>query len=865
MSTSTTPTDSAKRTISDTYRPDDADESAGAKLWAVYISEAEKYDKALVESWKSDMEGLLIFAGLFSASLTAFIIESYKSLSQDQGEITIALLAQISRQLDARANAPAADIGALTSFSPTASSLACNVFWFLSLGFSLTCALLATLVEQWARDFIQKTEMHPSPIIRARIFSYLYFGLQRFGMHAMVAFLPLLLHASLFLFFAGLVAFLQPINTLLMLIAALLLGFISAAYTFLTVLPTFESDSPCRTPLSNMAWSLAQHFRAPLNPPDEESAAGPDSSHIPSKNTITMVEAMMYDATQQSQERDKRDARALIWTVESLTDNNELEPFVEALPDLIMGRRTYEGIINTLLETPAIRLVCRIESLLRSCDSGLLAPEVETRRRISCIKAFWSIADFVVSQASTRQFFPLFDHHILECHDSSTVTRHSISAYAVIRWCDFCAVSGVVGNAKSVLGPVVNTPELQNPRALLKLVQDQANRRGYTEFGGDLSGVLGATDGPSWLHEVRDLLASFDNYSYDVLLEYFRNSAALDEMPYEFEATRMRIQPIGVQPNAVVRMKLKNTFTSIIDAHARRLGDFAAIHPIDIMFETVLSLLQESPESVDNALSSAVIVYFRYRIGHYHRRSLRQCTPEFIGDLLTKHLRERPHNTQLPVTDQMWCSCLYPDPPLASFRELTIAAIGQVPRLPTSACVISVLKSHILMRSAHLKPEQLDPLMNRFEIPPSSSGDTLERWQQGHFAILLEFLQHYSSISVLTRWLNNLTVETFEYMAQLCSWTCIPPPLQRRFATLLLDMVNPPSIVVHASMIRTIIYWKHLSSRNFDDPTARSKIREALTIYRGTVLGHDEPSLRLLRAIEIQLSELHSILPGTGV
>jgi hypothetical protein len=34
---------------------------AGAKLWAVYISEAEKYDKALVEGWKSDMEGLLIF------------------------------------------------------------------------------------------------------------------------------------------------------------------------------------------------------------------------------------------------------------------------------------------------------------------------------------------------------------------------------------------------------------------------------------------------------------------------------------------------------------------------------------------------------------------------------------------------------------------------------------------------------------------------------------------------------------------------------------------------------------------------------------------------------------------------------------
>ncbi|KAJ6454742.1 hypothetical protein C8R47DRAFT_220415 [Mycena vitilis] len=56
------------------------EEAAAAKLWAVYVSEAEKYDRGLVESWKGDMEGLPIFAALFSSILTAFIIESYKSL-----------------------------------------------------------------------------------------------------------------------------------------------------------------------------------------------------------------------------------------------------------------------------------------------------------------------------------------------------------------------------------------------------------------------------------------------------------------------------------------------------------------------------------------------------------------------------------------------------------------------------------------------------------------------------------------------------------------------------------------------------------------------------------------------------------------
>ncbi|KAJ7105638.1 hypothetical protein C8R44DRAFT_639037 [Mycena epipterygia] len=43
-------------------------------------------------------------AGLFSASLTAFLIESYKTLNRDPGDITVHLLSQISQQLAASAN-----------------------------------------------------------------------------------------------------------------------------------------------------------------------------------------------------------------------------------------------------------------------------------------------------------------------------------------------------------------------------------------------------------------------------------------------------------------------------------------------------------------------------------------------------------------------------------------------------------------------------------------------------------------------------------------------------------------------------------------------------------------------------------------
>ncbi|KAJ6452160.1 hypothetical protein C8R47DRAFT_924730, partial [Mycena vitilis] len=226
--------------------------------WSVYVAEAEKYDRALVQSWKDDMQGLLIFAGLFSASLTAFIVESYKTLSADQGEIMIGLLTQISQQA-AGTNVSSHETGTAPALTPSNASLACNTLWFLSLGLSLACALFATLVDQWARNFSQKVDMRPSPIVRARIFSYLYYGLRRFRMHTVVELIPLLLHLSLFLFFAGLVAFLHPINILVTVLAAAILALMSAAYGVLTILPILFSDCPYRTPLAPVVWHITHN------------------------------------------------------------------------------------------------------------------------------------------------------------------------------------------------------------------------------------------------------------------------------------------------------------------------------------------------------------------------------------------------------------------------------------------------------------------------------------------------------------------------------------------------------------------------------------------------------------------------------
>ncbi|KAJ7349621.1 hypothetical protein DFH08DRAFT_638230, partial [Mycena albidolilacea] len=218
--------------------------------WSVYVGEAERYDASLVESWKADMEGMLIFSGLFSASLTAFIIESYKVLQPDSGDLTVAAITQVSQQLAAIASNQVFSLPPPVSSNPTTASLWCNALWFISLSLSLTCALLATLVEQWAREFLHKTEMRPSPVCRARVFSFLYFGLKRFRMHTIVDAIPFLLHASLLLFFAGLIAFLLPVNHIMMYLMGIVLVTFLLLYAAFTVLPVVRLDCPYRTPLS---------------------------------------------------------------------------------------------------------------------------------------------------------------------------------------------------------------------------------------------------------------------------------------------------------------------------------------------------------------------------------------------------------------------------------------------------------------------------------------------------------------------------------------------------------------------------------------------------------------------------------------
>ncbi|KAJ7137411.1 hypothetical protein C8R43DRAFT_1238928 [Mycena crocata] len=557
---------------------DPSHEAAAAKFWAVYVSEAEKYDKGLVESWKSDMEGILIFAGLFSASLTAFLIESYKTLSPDSADRAVMLLEQVSQQMAAAANGTNFTISTSAPFTPLRTSMFCNCLWFISLGLALTSALVATLVEQWARDFLHRTEIRSAPVIRARMFSFLYYGLKRFKMHAVVELIPLLLHASLLLFFVGLVAFLVPVNTAVTALAGILLLIISSVYLVLTLIPLFHLDSPYRTPLSGAFWRLKRFstsFRSRKLPASNAKLYDSDCTD----KTDTIVDSIFREATEVSNESAARDKQALVWTVKSLTDNAELEPFIEALPDVLWGpnkrRYIYDDHIRELVNNPDVDLNTRITTLYESCDSGLISDELSQRRRTSCYKAIWAIGSLSLPGSS-----PLPYAYVTWSwpDEDETSSHYRTSARAMEQWGNFHAAQNVLREALKMLAQWISQPGDLTDAADEAL---PSRLRRLERYGIDSHMHWGFHPIPSFnstkettLSDITGLMVDFEELPQTqpmrILMSYLRRVAALKSSPYQFQTTCQIISPVKLPLSKRLMAELRQTLHDVSDLSSRR-------------------------------------------------------------------------------------------------------------------------------------------------------------------------------------------------------------------------------------------------------------------------------------------------------
>ena len=239
-------------------------------MWNMCLGEAKEEDQLIIDSWRDGADGALVFVslnllvllfilmtrlktGLLSATIGAFIIEFYKKLSPDSGGQTVALLGQISQQL---ANFPSGNYSnvAIQPSPPSSSMVWVNAMWLISLVLSLTSALLAALLQQWARRYAKIPKIPSEPSHRARVRWFLFRGTDLYRMHFIAEAAPTLLHLSVFLFLAGLVIAFHTINKKVSIAVDVSVGLIGLTYLMLSTFPFLDFRCPFRTPMSYILW-----------------------------------------------------------------------------------------------------------------------------------------------------------------------------------------------------------------------------------------------------------------------------------------------------------------------------------------------------------------------------------------------------------------------------------------------------------------------------------------------------------------------------------------------------------------------------------------------------------------------------------
>ncbi len=170
-------------------------------------------------------------AGLFSAILTAFNVQSYPLLTPPPPDQVLLALQQISSQLSSYSVSSSSVNATYPAFNLQPSSLSppperwvvwLNAVWFASLILSLSAASVGIMVKQWLNQYsscLSGSSQHIARLRQHRLNSLLKWRVGR-----IIAFLPILLQMGAVLFFAGLLVLLWALHHTVAIVASTLVG-----------------------------------------------------------------------------------------------------------------------------------------------------------------------------------------------------------------------------------------------------------------------------------------------------------------------------------------------------------------------------------------------------------------------------------------------------------------------------------------------------------------------------------------------------------------------------------------------------------------------------------------------------------------
>ena len=261
-----------------------------------------------------------------------------------------------------------------------------NLLWVFSLVISLACATLATMLQQWARQYIAFIQLpQDSPRDRARIRALFADSADKLFLKTMGILMVCSLHMAILLFFIGLLIFFHNVNHTIFIFMLLFFVFCMTIYTFFTVLPLFQASSLLYTPVSALPATFillsiclihstfADRFRFKRWRFFEWLFEGVDNVEDISSTPIPEL-----------------DARILELTLNSLSEDDAMEKSFAAIPDLFDENLDPSNLSKDLQEAFKTALYRFLDYTFRSTT---VAESVKNHRLTICLKASSAVLD----------------------------------------------------------------------------------------------------------------------------------------------------------------------------------------------------------------------------------------------------------------------------------------------------------------------------------------------------------------------------------------------------------------------------------------------------------------------------------------
>ncbi|KAI9429596.1 hypothetical protein H4582DRAFT_2134493 [Lactarius indigo] len=413
------------------------------RILSMYLEMVLEEDKRLADSWEANADGVLIFAGLFSAAVATLISVSIQDIRPNPQDTSTFYLSNIY-QLLADPNRSNVSLPSPPPFSPPTYAVWVNSLWFLSLVISISCALLAALLRQWARRYIRVTQPRFSAHARAHVHAYFAEGVEKSHLVQVAEACPTLLHISLFLFLAGLAVFLWNINLTIFKLVLSWVGVCTALYGYITFVQIFHHNSPYYTPLSSLAWRAG--YGTPFVilwairwfPRKNFSQETHRRFRALEKRYHKFFSQGVVKTAEETARNLTMDilTRAFMRTFESLNDDDELELFFAGLPGF---RNSSSNPLPNLTKEQIFEELTRF--MARTFLSDILSEPVKQRRAIICAKTidsedFPEARDWVLqSIVSKDRYGPLRSTeigHIVSGWGNTSDERISLPVQAAI-------------------------------------------------------------------------------------------------------------------------------------------------------------------------------------------------------------------------------------------------------------------------------------------------------------------------------------------------------------------------------------------------------------------------------------------------